>query len=173
MGEGIGRRYAQLQSRHDIVDLVRQGLELALAEADDRTLAARVSLEGATAVHAAMAENPDAYANEIRLAATDLGQGNVFVEKIVFATRTTLDLASIRAQNDAIGQLARTLHSMKDDRDALLSLVPELSYLKQKLPLALSEGPDALALDERHLQSLVGEVEEMLLARLLANDGGR
>ena len=78
-------------SRHDIVDLVRQGLEVALAEADGRTLAARVSLEGATAVHAAMAENPDAYANEIRLAATDLGQGNVFVEKIVFATRTTLD----------------------------------------------------------------------------------
>jgi DNA repair exonuclease SbcCD nuclease subunit len=159
---------SEAASGHDVVDLARVGLAEALAAADDRTLAARVELTGRTRAHAALAAAAEQWQNEIRNAANELGDGAVFVEKVVFGTRSTIDLGKIREQNDALGQLARTLHAMKANDDELRSLLPELSDLKQKLPLDLLQG--GVALDEAYLQNLLGDVEEMLVSRLLAQE---
>jgi len=60
---------------------------------------------------------------------------------------------------------------MKNDPEAHAMLVAELADLTQRLPLKLREGDDALVLDGARLAELVGDVEAMLLPRLLAAEG--
>jgi hypothetical protein len=97
----------------------------------------------------------------------------VFVENVVFDTHTTIDLAKVRAQHDAIGQLARSLDALKSDRAGLEFLARELAELKQRLPLDLREGDGALSFDETHLRRVVDDVEQMLIPRLLAKEATR
>ncbi|HKQ70202.1 MAG TPA: DNA repair exonuclease [Polyangiaceae bacterium] len=157
----------------DVVDVVRDAVDHALADAGELPLAARIVLSGRTDAHAALTSSPEQYESEIRAAVTDLADGGAFVERIVLSTRSTLDLAAVRTQDDAVGQLARTLHAMRNSPDELRSLLPELAELKQRLPLELREGERALSLDEAHLADLVAEVEEMLIPRLLGGALGR
>jgi DNA repair exonuclease SbcCD nuclease subunit len=159
-------------SGHDVVDLAKERIARALAETDGVAVAARLELTGATPAHAALVASPEQWANEIRVAATDLDDG-VFIENVVFRTHTTLDLPAIRAQKDAIGELARSLDSMKGDPPALGLLAAELADLKQKLPLELREGDMALAFDDEHMRAILADVEEMLLPRLLAKESAR
>jgi DNA repair exonuclease SbcCD nuclease subunit len=154
---------------HDVVDLAKDAIARALAEADGIAIAARVRIVGATPAHTMLCASPEQYANEIRVAATDLADDAVFVENVVFQTHTTIDLAKVRGQHDAIGQLARSLHAMRNDREGLELLADELAELKQKLPLELREGDGALSFDEAHMRRVVDDVEQMLIPRLLAN----
>jgi DNA repair exonuclease SbcCD nuclease subunit len=158
------------ESGHDVVDLARAGLERALSGAEGRVLAARVVLEGTTDAHSALLANKDQYTNEIRLAANDL-PGEIFIENIVLGTRSAIDLARIREQDDAVGQLARSLHAMKSDPAAHAMLAAELAELTQRLPLKLREGDDALVLDAARIAEIVTDVEASLIPRLLAVEG--
>jgi len=157
-------------SEHDVVDLARASLAAALGDTDGRPLAVRVELSGATRAHAALSAATEQWQNEVRSAANDAGDDAIFVEKVLFRTRSTIDLAKIREQNDALGQLARTLHAIRASDDQLRDLLPELADLKQKLPLDLLQGDGALVLDEAYLRELLGDVEEMLIPRLLTKD---
>jgi exonuclease SbcD len=159
-------------SGHDAVDLVRAELARAHGACQGRTLATRVVLTGATRAHAAIRSSAEQYTNEIRLAANDVGGGEIYVENVVFATQGEVDLAKIRTQDDPIGHLARALHAMQGDDDALRGLAQQLTDLRHKLPLELCEGPDAFSLDEEHLREIVAEVEQMLVPRLLAPGEG-
>jgi hypothetical protein len=100
------------------------------------------------------------------------GEG-IFIENVLFATHTTIDLAKIRAQNDAVGELARSLDRAKNDGAELTLLAAELADLKQKLPLELREGEGALAFDEAHLRDVLGDVEQLLIPRLLGRESAR
>jgi DNA repair exonuclease SbcCD nuclease subunit len=160
-------------SGHDVVDQAKDAIAQALAEADGVAIAARVRLVGATPAHPLLCASPDQYANEIRVAATDLADDAVFVENVVFDTHTTIDLATIRAQHDAIGQLARSLHSLKGDGAGLEQLAAELADLRQRLPIELREGEGALAFDEAHMRRVIDDVEQMLVPRLLAREAAR
>jgi hypothetical protein len=130
-------------------------------------LAARVVLEGTTRAHSALVASFEQYRSEIRLVAGDLA-GEVYIENIVFSTRGAVDLAKVREQDDAIGQLSRSLHAMKTDPAAHAMLSAELADLTNRLPLKLREGADALVLDDTGVADLVTDVEAMLIPRLLA-----
>ena len=93
------------ESGHDVVDLARAALERALAGADGRVLAARVLLEGTTPAHATLVANAEQYKTEIRLAANDL-PGEIFIENIVTAAQSTVDLARVREQDDYLPRSA-------------------------------------------------------------------
>jgi DNA repair exonuclease SbcCD nuclease subunit len=157
-------------SGHDVIDLARASLEKALAAAGGRVLAARVQLEGASAAHTTLVANSVQYTSEIRAAANDL-PGEIFIENIALGTSGPIDVAKIREQDDAIGQLARSLHAMKADPEAHAMLAAELAELTQKLPLKLREGDDAVVLDQERVAELLGDVEAMLIPRLLAPEG--
>jgi DNA repair exonuclease SbcCD nuclease subunit len=160
-------------SGHDVVDLAKDAVARALADAGGVAVAARVRLVGATPAHPLLTASPEQYANAIRVAATDIADGAVFVENVVFDTHTTIDLATVRAQKDAIGELARSLHAMKDDAAELRLLAAELADMKQKLPLELREGEGALTFDDAHMRAVLNDVEQMLVPRLLARETGR
>jgi DNA repair exonuclease SbcCD nuclease subunit len=157
------------QSGADAVDLVRAELARMHGACAERMLATRVVVTGATRANAALRSHAEQYVNEVRLAANDVGGGEIFVENVAFTTQSPLDLAKIREQNDAVGHLARGLHALRNDDAAVHTLSEQLADLRRRLPLELSEGPGALVLDEHLVREVLADVEQMLVPRLLGS----
>lgn len=159
-------------STDDVVDGVREQLAAEMAEADGRLLAARISVVGATRAHAALSLNSERFQNELRIASLDVGREAVWVEKVVLRTRPEGDPLLLRARNDPLGALLRTLDTLRTEPAELEALSEELSELKRKLPRELLDGPDAARIaDGEGVASLLEELEGMLLP-LLAEEGG-
>jgi exonuclease SbcD len=158
------------RSGHDVVDLVRDALEHAVTDADGRALAVRIVIAGTTDAHTALVSDAERWTSEIRATANDVGQQQVWVEKVLLATQSTINLAALRARDDAIGQLARSLEAIATDPEGSGDLLRELVDLRQKLPLEAREGDRGIRLDANQIREIVRDVEEMLLPRLLAKE---
>ncbi len=151
----------------DVLDRIRDALARAVKDAEGRALAARVVVGGESAAHLALAADPERFVAEVRALATDAG-ADVWIEKVKVKTRAPLDLPGLRAQPDAIGELARALDALRRDDGALLELASELGELRKKLPAELRDGDDALRFDDpAYLRGLVDDVEQMVLPRLV------
>ena len=70
----------------DVLDLCSDRLRTALDDADGLPVAARVELCGATAAHDQLLARPVDWANQIRAAAIDVGDGQIWIEKVKFQT---------------------------------------------------------------------------------------
>lgn len=152
----------------DVLDLVRLALDAQLAAADGRALCVRVIVRGATRAHEALQDDAPKWENEVRGIANDLG-GEAWVEKVKLATSACVELAELARRSDAIGELVRSLRSMRDDPAALESLLGELAPLRNKLPAEAREGEDAVRMDDPALvREALDDVERILLPRLLA-----
>jgi DNA repair protein SbcD/Mre11 len=161
-------------SNDDILDLVRMAIDRALIDADGRALCARVSLTGRTPVHAGLQRDPEQIRSAIRAVANDVGGGEVWIEKIALGTMIPVNLDEIAARDDAIGQLTRSLRALRTDDAGLKLLADDLADLRYRLPQELKEGDDAVDIDDLgFLRSVLDEVEQMLVPRLLAREEDR
>jgi DNA repair protein SbcD/Mre11 len=155
-------------SAEDVVDLVRAALSAAARDAGGRTVAARVTVRGATRAHAALSAEPERWENELRGVATEIAD-DLWLEKVLFGTDAPLDVAALATREDAIGQVARALGVLGRDADARAALLGELSELRSKLPAEAREGADAVRLDDPDfLLSALHDVEQLLLPALAA-----
>jgi exonuclease SbcD len=152
----------------EVLDRVRARLSEEQAAADGRTLAARVVIRGATRAHAALTGDAERYINEVRAIGTDLGEG-VWIERVAWETRAPIDLGELAERDDAVGQLVRAVRELRDDPAALKELAGEWAELKPKLPAELRDGYDLE--DSRLVLSLLDDVEQLLLPRLVSREG--
>jgi DNA repair exonuclease SbcCD nuclease subunit len=133
--------------------LVGEHLEAALRDAGERHLAARVTLTGATAAHAALAG--DGLRAKIRNEADVLHR--IWVEKVVLRTRPAQDTTPLRERPDMLGQLMRDIDALVLDPPADLlgdfpsKLLGKLAGhgLPEEHPLLLCGSGDAADLLER------------------------
>ncbi len=159
---------AEARSADDVLDLSRAALERQVAAADGRTVAARVTVRGATRAHAALLAEPDRWEAELRSAATEIAD-DLWLERVSFATRAELDVGMLAERRDAIGQVARALSALRTDPEACAALLEELAELRTKLPSEVREGQDAVRLDDPEmLVDALSDVEQMLLPALAA-----
>jgi DNA repair exonuclease SbcCD nuclease subunit len=159
---------SEAESADDAVDLTRRHLERRLADADGRMVAARIALCGKTRAHAALHNHAEELVNRLRAAANDLGQKNLWIERVRFRTEAPLDVGALEERDDAIGQLARSLRALRDDQAGLTALLPEFASLRKKLPQEAREGDDGIRLDDpAFLREALEDVEQMLISRLL------
>lgn len=137
----------------------------------DRTTALRVVLSGASAAHAVLHAGDVALLENLRALATDLGAGQLWLEKLVIGTQP-LAAAEASLSQGALGELLGYLQSLRADDSALLALAAaELSELRTKLPAELREGSDALRLDDpESLRKELDAVEQLLLGRLFGDE---
>lgn len=155
----------------EIIDAFRQQISEEIDDAGDRLLAVRVVVTGASHAHAALWRNPEQWENDIRQVANDAGSGQAWVEKVKLETRPPVDLDALRAEDTPLGSLLRALQGLRADEAALAELAPVLSDLQAKLP---DEARRELGLDlrdPRWLADAVGDVEQILLARLSREEG--
>ncbi|HEY1786422.1 MAG TPA: DNA repair exonuclease [Pirellulales bacterium] len=140
--------------------------------APGRLAAVRLTYEGRSALHARLmqdATRQQIVAN-IRGRAGDLGE-DLWIEKIKFDTRSLLDVESLRAGQDLVGELLRELKSVADDPARLAALAPLLEPLRLKAGAELAAGDTSSQridlTDPVRLADWLREAEELLLCHLV------
>ena len=135
--------------------------------AENRLLAVRLILQGASPLHSELIQNPDHWHNEFRNSAFEY---DIWLEKILFHTRSTLDISRLLASDsdDPLATLLRSLQALRQQPDELAALCKEFTALQNKLPAEYRQLEEALALDNpATLETLLVRVEQYLLPRLL------
>jgi DNA repair exonuclease SbcCD nuclease subunit len=127
---------------YDVLDRVRVELDRHAARVGDRLLAARVVIEGTTDLHDRLHDGREAFVAAVRAQAFEAG--DIWVEKVVLETRRSLDLAELRARDDAVGAVLRETQRLRGSPDELLERYGgSFDRLRAKLPPAvLARGVD-------------------------------
>ena len=153
----------------DVVLAVREALSRALADAGGRPLAARIEVVGASPAHAALARDPERWVEEVRSAATDLG--DAWVERVRFRTRAPVSRAALRSRDDLVGALVRALDAESETEADLARFTADLEDLRQKLPPGVSTPPDIPPRDDpAALEDALRDAKELILGRLIEGE---
>jgi exonuclease SbcD len=147
----------------------RAALRPLLMGAADRLHAVRVSLTGCTALQTLEAERPGTLDAEVRAAAQDLPEAEVWIEQVRLDLSTPLDRTQAAQRQDAVGELVRLVDSIGDDPAALDALVrAELGGRLGALPAEVAAS-DLPRLDDPQVwPALLRDAEATVLARLAA-----
>jgi len=162
---------SRAETGDDLLDQLRERLDKLVDQADGRPLAVRVEVVGSSRVHQTVASEPLRWENEIRALGQDIGDGNVWIEKVRLRTSPPVDIEAAQSIDGPIGELLRLVKESRSDPELLAWLGDQLAPLKDKLPRDLKEGPDAIGLDSaENLRETLDHVEQMLIRRLLAGE---
>lgn len=157
----------------EAVDRVREAIENAVArDADGRLLACRVELTGQTDTHGGLLASTEQLLAEARSAALGFGEDLAWIERIVVATRPTLDAATLRAREDALGELQRMLEDAGEDAELQQLLEADIGELVRKLPHELRADPEDAVLKvavDGDYAGLIDHVSGFLVARITAD----
>lgn len=162
---------SEVNQADEIVDKARWAVTSAWQNADGRPLALRFIIEGACPVHNELHSHSERWINEIRATATDVGLGNIWVEKISLQTYAR---GKKQEQNEGpLAELTHFLHSLVQDSEGLKALSAEFRSLKNALPLEARQNEKGNGVDPENpdtIRQLLNGVEELLMARLLAHE---
>lgn len=158
----------------DVLERVADRLHDLRQASEGRPLAVRVEVTGICAAHDELLADPVRWINEVRASAIELGDGDLWVEKVKLRTQPPRDLGSLPADGP-LGELLAVIDQLREDdarlRDLCQSL-RELDELSRKLPGELRQGPEPFQLeDPAWLRSVLDQVQPLLVNQLLA--GGR
>lgn len=160
---------ATARSAAAAVEQVHQALASLRQSERDKPLAVRVRLTGASDAHRELVGDVERWTSEVRARGTELS--DVWVEKVLFETRTPIDVAAMRQRSTPLGELLRTLDADRGDPAALASLAAELAGLQEKF--ALVDDADRPAFDRpESVLAMLDDVEQMLIPLLLEGGDG-
>ncbi|MBK1732017.1 metallophosphoesterase [Thiococcus pfennigii] len=146
---------------------IGEALQAALADADGRPLAARVTLTGATARHDQLKRDlPQVRADCLGQAQVVAGDG-IWVEEVEVATTPLYDLADLAARDELTGIVLEALHAAGEGD---LALPAEAQEMLRVLPPEIRSDIEAELRGEGRA-ALLGDVRAILL-ETLARRGG-
>ena len=170
---------ASVETTNELLALIEARLKTEIAAAEGLPLAARIIIQGSSAVHNTLLSDEARWKSEIRNVAVSFTDGAVWIEKIRFETRlpkssTGSESGENPSQDgdNGLGQggqddIMRSIEEIKLDSDLLKSLQAEFEDLHRKLPGVLREGPDGIQLNEGDpYADLLKDAKEHLLSRL-------
>lgn len=162
---------SEASNESDVYAAIRQSIGEAEDRAEGRLLACRITLLGATELHADLVSRQEDWAYGIRAEMTD-SEGDVWIEKIRFKTQTKLELAQLRLQDDPLGGVLRKLEQLKISEEGREELLTCLSAVNNKLPRAYTQWADALnPNDSAQAVELMDGVEQLIIPKLLQPGG--
>jgi DNA repair exonuclease SbcCD nuclease subunit len=153
------------------IDAVRQAMETEQAKAEGRPLAIRLQLVGKSPLHAELHRDSAALTEEFRALAAGLGE--LWLEKVRFATQRPVALVTDLGEETPMADLVRAIERLDFEPAALMELVPEIVGLQSKLPPELLHEGGLIATSPEWTGSLAEDIKEMLIARLLGQGGSR
>ena len=162
----------------DILRAFQDALPDYIDAADGRTLALRVEVVGASAVHEKLLAKQDDWAFEIRGQALTHASNRVWVEAVKLRTRPLKIGGDANGNGDSSGgpleELDRLLAELQGDDRLLREFADrEFADLRKKLPPDLKRA-EAIDLDDPDwLRSVLGQVRPLLADRFETSRGGR
>jgi len=146
----------------DILDVVRRSLNEWASGVEDRLLALRVVISGATRAHAALHRDEFRYVEEVRNAALDVPSGDIWIEDVRFQTQALGQPTLSEAQDGIVRELLSAAASLRQGDE----LKSEFDALFKKLgELRLDPTGEDLG-GPLHLERTLEQAQELLLARL-------
>lgn len=152
-------------SLDDILAICSAAIERTYRAAEGRVLAMRFVISGRTALHDTLLAQRHSVTNEIRSIATDVGSGDVWLEKIKIETASNLVSAlDPVVSDDALGEIAVLFQQAMDTPSLLTDLGLDLADAFKKMPAELK---DSLAIEsEAWHRSILEEAQSRLLGEL-------
>jgi DNA repair exonuclease SbcCD nuclease subunit len=151
------------------LDLVRQAFENESGKAEGRPIAVRLILEGITPLHGNLHERSVHWVQEFRAVAASLME--VWLEKVVFATRKKIDPHVSALKGSPLYALDRAVDALRQESPRLLDLIPEFEPLRSKLPPELLSEEDPFHPGEEETAFLCEDVRELLMGKVLRHEG--
>lgn len=160
---------SQAESLDDVLDLVRAEIGALRRRAAGLSLAMRVNLVGECVIHHELLAERAQLVNEIRSAAIDLGQSDIWIEKLKLGTTApNRKMAADDIPDDAMAELLDIFKLLKGEPDKITETEFEFADVLKKLPAELSHL--APSVDATWVESVVSEAESRLVSRLTRSE---
>jgi DNA repair exonuclease SbcCD nuclease subunit len=154
----------------DILEKVRDAMEQELISAQDRPLAMRIKLIGATKLSDQLAAFPEKLEQQIKALGAEIAGDQLWIERVENKTQGTYDLKTALADENARGQLLKSIISTPDDIDQIDGVADKLAELRQKLPPQAFGSEIILDLSNpQTIKKITQDAKKMLLGRLLSS----
>ena len=158
-----------LDSAEEVVDAVCSSVKGQMDDCDGQLLALRLRIFGLCRAHSELMLHTDRWVNEMRMSATDISGGNVWIEKIRIQTQSRSSFDEMMKRDDAIGGLLRSIQQLGAHDEEFLSILEEFQDFRRKLPPELQYGDEAIDLQDGELRSeIIEDVKQILIGRLLS-----
>jgi hypothetical protein len=155
---------ARCDTPDDVLARACDSLTHALAQADGRSLAVRIEVSGASAVHRQLWCHAEHWRGRLRLAVLDRFDDRVWVERIKFRTQPL----AMRADDAERDDLMETILRAPTELPRLDEVRGDLEKLIRELPTDPRLGDLGFDFDDDEtLAGLVEEARGLLAARLL------
>ncbi|PCI45232.1 MAG: DNA repair exonuclease [Moraxellaceae bacterium] len=162
---------AEACNESEVYNAIRKTIGESEERAEGRLLACRLTLLGATELHADIVSRQEEWAYGIRAEITD-SDGDIWIEKIRFKTQAKVDIEQLRAQDNPLGGVLRTLQQLQTGNDSRTDLLDCLTTINGKLPPRYKQWADALNLeDPAQLEELLTAIEQSIIPQLLQDVG--
>jgi len=159
------------ETETEIWEIIRKNLETEREAAEDRPLAVRIRLRGATKLSDKLAAYPDRLAHQLKALGAEIAGDELWIEKVENITTGKLDLESALAGDSAVGRLLQEILSITDGSSNIDGLNDKIAELRQKIPDTGGPGSPLDLDDEDTIDRLVDEAKHMLIGRLLTVGG--
>jgi hypothetical protein len=130
--------------------------------AQDRVLATRVRLVGATDAHSAVCRDRARIESELRAYAVD--QGDIYLERVQFSTVGALSAQALGERQDALGDLFREMEALHDDAEG------EKDFWEELLRPLSGVSADLLRDESLDPSEILQEARRLLEGRLLSQE---
>jgi DNA repair protein SbcD/Mre11 len=162
------------QEMHEVLERFRQGLDRERAAAEDRPVALRLTLSGATPLADQLAAYPEMLEQQFKALAAEIAGDELWLERVENGTVGRNAGPAALAEESPFARLLQEIAATPENPGEIARLQECLADLRQKLPVE-ALGPDSgLNLDDQQtVQRLVTEATHLLVGRLLTVGGGQ
>ena len=141
----------------DVLDRLKKSLGQSLQDRADANFAIRIELTGPCPAHRIIAARKAIVTNEIRQVANDIGDGRLWVEKVIINTKAQLSRADLDAEGP-LAEIEQLIKEYQGDPERLESLrKKELDDLLKKIDSDVTSDLD--------VQEVLAQVGPLLLDR--------
>ena len=120
-----------VEDEAEALPIIRAALADAIEKADDRLIAARINLTGATALHGVLHRDIRHWRAQVLAIAQDFGEDAVWIERVRIETTPIYDLAQL-AERDALTKTV--LETLEAATSGLATLPADLTEMLDVLP---------------------------------------
>jgi UDP-2,3-diacylglucosamine pyrophosphatase LpxH len=152
-------------SLDDVAIQVEEKLRAILYQ-EERLCCVRIEFVGETSADPLLRKNTAKLLAQTRASALDIARDQLWIERIRVATALPPSRATLIDMSGPLLETKRILELAKSDVGLQDDFVKALAELRAKLPVDLTEGPDAVSLDREYIARSLDGVEQELLARL-------
>ena len=155
-----------VENLKEITDRIRTAAGRAVEDAEERLLALRIILTGATPIHGSLCSRPDRLEAEVQSIADEFGEDAVWIEKVKLATKPVVTLEAL-AERDP---LTKVVVEVAQETAAVGELPAEVIEVLQLLPGDVRESLEqAWSGDGR--AGIYDDACALILDRLMENGG--